>query len=75
MEKEMKSKITDRQLMMFADGELDNKELSMDIITKILEDSPEADDLRKRLDVFVKTRSVLKSLLAQNIHKRKDDYE
>ena len=71
----MDKKITDRQLMMFADGELENKELSMDIITKILEDSPEADDLRKRLDVFVKTRSVLKSLLAQNIHKRKDDYE
>ena len=39
-----KNKITDRQLMMFADGELDNKELSMDIITKILEDSPEAED-------------------------------
>ena len=71
----MDKKITDRQLMMFADGELENKELSMDIITKILEDSPEADDLRKRLNVFVKTRSVLKSLLAQNIHKRKDDYE
>ena len=59
----MKSKITDRQLMMFADGELNNKELSMDIITKVLEDSPEGEDVRKRLDVFVKTRSVLKSLL------------
>jgi len=59
----MKSKITDRQLMMFADGELNNKELSMDIITKVLEDSPEGEDVRKRLNVFVKTRSVLKSLL------------
>ena len=59
----MKSKITDKQLMMFADGELNNKELSMDIITKVLEDSPEGEDVRKRLDVFVKTRSVLKSLL------------
>ena len=59
----MKSKITDKQLMMFADGELNNKELSMDIVAKILEDSPEADDVRKRLDVFVKTSSVLKSLL------------
>ena len=59
----MKSKITDRQLMMFADGELNNKELSMDIVTKVLEDSPEGEDVRKRLDVFVKTRSVLKSLL------------
>ena len=49
--------------MMFADGELNNKELAMDIITKVLEDSPEGEDVRKRLDVFVKTRSVLKSLL------------
>ena len=59
----MKSKITDRQLMMFADGELNNKELSMDIVTKVLEDSPEGYDIRKRLNVFVKTSSVLKSLL------------
>tara|TARA_Y100001949_G_scaffold128093_1_gene109618 strand:- start:1453 stop:1668 length:216 start_codon:yes stop_codon:yes gene_type:complete len=71
----MKSKITDRQLMKFADGELNNKELAMDIVAKILEDSPEGDDLRKRLNVFVKTRSVLKSLLAQDIHKRKDDFK
>ena len=72
----MKSKrFSDEDLMKFADGELDNKELSMDIIHKVLEDGPEADDVRKRLNVFVKTRSVLKSLLAQNIHKRKDDYE
>ena len=55
----MKSKITDRQLMMFADGELNNKELAMDIVTKILEDSPEGEDVRKRLNVFVKTRSAL----------------
>ena len=59
----MEKKITDRQLMMFADGELNNKELAMDIVAKILEDSPEGEDVRKRLDVFVKTRSVLKSLL------------
>ena len=59
----MDKKITDRQLMMFADGELNNKELAMDIVAKILEDSPEGEDVRKRLDVFVKTRSVLKSLL------------
>jgi len=59
----MEKKITDRQLMMFADGELNNKELSMDIIHKVLQDGDEGDDLRKRLNVFVKTRSVLKSLL------------
>ena len=55
----MDKKITDRQLMMFADGELNNKELSMDIVTKVLEDSPEGEDVRKRLNVFVKTRSAL----------------
>ena len=55
----MKSKITDRQLMMFADGELNNKELSMDIIHKVLQDGDEADDVRKRLNVFIKTRSAL----------------
>ena len=59
----MDKKITDEQLMKFADGELNNKELAMDIVAKILEDSPEGEDVRKRLDVFVKTRSVLKSLL------------
>ena len=60
----MKTKrFSDEDLMKFADGELNNKELSMDIITKVLEDSPEGEDVRKRLDVFVKTRSVLKSLL------------
>ena len=59
----MDKKITDEQLMKFADGELNNKELAMDIVAKILEDSPKGEDVRKRLDVFVKTRSVLKSLL------------
>ena len=59
----MEKKITDEQLMMFADGELNNKELAMDIVAKILEDSPKGEDVRKRLNVFVKTRSVLKSLL------------
>ena len=72
----MKTKcFSDEDLMKFADGELNSKELSMDIIHKVLEDSPEADDVRKRLNVFVKTRSVLKSLLAQDIHKRKDDFK
>ena len=58
--KKMKSKcFSDEDLMKFADGELNNKELSMDIIHKVLEDGPEADDVRKRLNVFVKTRSAL----------------
>ena len=56
----MKTKcFSDEDLMKFADGELNNKELSMDIIHKVLEDGPEADDVRKRLNVFVKTRSAL----------------
>tara|TARA_R100001530_G_scaffold134877_1_gene110708 strand:- start:152 stop:358 length:207 start_codon:yes stop_codon:yes gene_type:complete len=54
-----KNKITDEQLMMFADGELNNKELAMDIVAKILEDSDEGYDIRQRLDVFVQTRSAL----------------
>jgi hypothetical protein len=60
----MKTKcFSDEDLMKFADGEINNKELSMDIISKLLEDSPEADDVRLRLDVFTKTRSILKSLV------------
>ena len=56
----MKTKcFSDEDLMKFADGELNNKELAMDIIHKILEDSPEADDVRKRLNVFTKTRTAL----------------
>ena len=50
---------SDEDLMKFADGELNNKELAMDIINKVLEDSPEADDVRKRLNVFTKTRTAL----------------
>ena len=61
----MKNKITDRQLMMFADGELNNKELSMDIIHKVLEDSDEGYDIRKRLNVFVKTRTLLKQIIGK----------
>ena len=56
----MKTKrFSDEDLMKFADGELNNKELSMDIIAILLEVSPEADDVRKRLDVFTTTRSAL----------------
>ena len=58
--KKMKSKrFSDEDLMKFADGELNNKELSMDIIHKVLQDGDEADDVRKRLNVFTKTRSAL----------------
>ena len=51
----MKNKcFSDEDLMKFADGELNNKEMSMDIINKVLEDSPEAEDVRKRLDQDVR---------------------
>ena len=63
----MKTKcFSDEDLMKFADGELNSKELSMDIIHKVLEDSDEAEDVRKRLNVFVKTRSALINSLIGN---------
>ena len=63
----MKTKcFSDEDLMKFADGELNSKELSMDIIHKVLQDGDEADDVRKRLNVFVKTRSALINSLIGN---------
>tara|TARA_Y100000296_G_C5135452_1_gene237938 strand:- start:209 stop:505 length:297 start_codon:yes stop_codon:yes gene_type:complete len=57
------NKITDEQLMMFADGELNNRELSMNIISALIDGDKE---LQARLDVFVKTRSaLLNSLLTK----------
>ena len=55
----MKTKFTDVVLMKFADGELDNKELSMDILSELLKDTPESKVLSKRLDVFTSTRNAL----------------
>jgi hypothetical protein len=66
----MKTKFTDEVLMMFADGELNSKELSMDIIHKVLEDSPEAEDVRKRLNVFTTTRHLLINLGEKNDSKQ-----
>ena len=58
-----KPKFTDEQLMMFADGELNNRELSMNIISALIDGDKE---LQARLDVFVKTRSaLLNSLLTK----------
>jgi len=68
----MKTKcFSDEDLMKFADGELNNKELSMDIIHKVLQDGDEADDVRKRLNVFTKTRSALINSLIGNINDSK----
>ena len=57
-----KSKFTDMQLMKFADGELNNKELAMDIISALVKGDKE---LHARLDVFVKTSTLLKGLLTK----------
>ena len=59
----MKNKFTDVVLMKFADGELNNKELSMDILSELLKDTPESEILAKRLDVFTSTRNALVNAL------------
>ena len=57
-----KSKFSDMTLMKFADGELNDKELSMDIISALIKGDK---DLGARLDVFVKTNTLLRSLLTK----------
>jgi len=61
----MKTRFTDMQLMRFADQE-SSKELSMDIIAVIVQDTPEAEDLRIRLEVFTTTRHLLINLGEKN---------
>ena len=65
-QKQMKTKITDRQLMMFVDGEISyTDELFMSIVAGMVQDSPQGEELRKRLDLFIKTRSILKQLIEE----------
>ena len=52
----MTKKFSDIDLMKFVDGELEDKELSMDILGAVVKGDKE---LQARLDVFVKTREVL----------------
>jgi hypothetical protein len=52
----MTKKFSDIDLMKFVDGELENKELSMDILGAVIKGDKK---LQARLDVFVKTREVL----------------
>ena len=52
----MSKKFSDIDLMKFVDGELESKELAMDIISDVLADDK---DLKKRLRVFAETRDVL----------------
>jgi len=65
IKKTMKTRFTDMQLMRFADQE-SSKELSMDIIAVIVQDTPEAEDLRIRLEVFTTTRHLLINLAEKN---------
>ena len=51
-----KEKFSDKTLMKFVDGELEDKELSMDILSDVIKGD---EKLKARLDVFVKTREVL----------------
>ena len=52
----MSKKFSDMDLMRFVDGELKNKELSMDIMGDLLLGD---EDLKARLRVFAETREVL----------------
>ena len=59
----MKTKrFSDEDLMKFADGELKGGK-AMDILSELLEDTPESKILAKRLDVFTSTRNALVNAL------------
>ena len=51
-------RVSDEDLMKFADGELKGGK-AMDILSAILEDTPESEILAKRLEVFTSTRHAL----------------
>ena len=55
-------RVSDEDLMKFADGELKGGK-AMDILSELLEDTPESKILAKRLEVFTKTRSALLNAL------------
>mgnify|MGYP001210176486 FL=1 len=55
-------RFSDEDLMKFADGELKGGK-AMDILSAILEDTPEATNLAKRLAVFTSTRNALVNLV------------
>jgi hypothetical protein len=59
----MKTKrFSDEDLMKFADGELKGGK-AMDILSELLEDTPESKILAKRLEVFTSTRNALVNTL------------
>ena len=49
-------KFSDKDLMKFVDGELESKELSMDIISELIDGN---EKLKERLKVFSETRETL----------------
>ena len=61
----MKNKFSDKDLMRFADGELHDNNKAMNILSILVEETPEADVLKKRLSVFTSTRNALFSGLIE----------
>ena len=55
----MKNKFTDKELMAFADGELDNLHTSMDILSVLVDKKKGYEELGKRLKVYTTTRTAL----------------
>tara|TARA_R110000803_G_scaffold163448_1_gene227112 strand:- start:1806 stop:1997 length:192 start_codon:yes stop_codon:yes gene_type:complete len=62
----MKNKFTDQDLMAFADGELKGG-VAMDILGILVDKSEGYEELRKRLQVYTKTRhALINSLLGED---------
>lgn len=62
----MKNKFSDQDLMAFADGELKGG-VAMDILGILVDKSEGYEELRKRLQVYTKTRNALiNSLLGED---------
>ena len=59
----MKTKFTDKELMQFADGELDNLHTSMDILSILIDKKKGYEKLGKRLQVYTTTRTALLNTL------------
>ena len=62
----MKNKFSDKDLMAFADGELKSGKKSMDILSCLVDKTPESEEIKKRLKVFTSTRNVLINNLLGN---------
>jgi len=66
----MKNKFSDTDLMKFADGELKDGGKAMNILSTLMDETPEAVELKKRLAVYTETRNALFSGLI-DLHRRK----